>query len=421
MRALAAMSLILALLCAGTRAAPEASRPALPLLPREAMVLALEHHPALAAARRRALGAREFAEGAGAQPNPELRLAAVRGDPQESAQLLVQRLEVGGQPGLRARAAGAEAQAAFQDLLALQRQVTSRAAVAYYDLWEAVQRTALARTRLELARELEETSRRRYEVGEISRHLHLLTELERSRAEAELASAEAQEEAARGTLNLLLGRPPQAALELPLPSQDGAPQAPALPFPEPESLEALRREAPARPEVESLQQRARAARLEADLAARAALPDLELAAYRSSLGPLAEEGVSLTLVAPLFDWGLLGAEQTRRRREAEARALDAEARRLEVDLEIQAAWQVFQASRRRRGLLRAQVERYQSLAAMARRGYEAGLLGLVEVLETERSFRQAVLDYVAAEAAYHRGLLEVRRASGAPLLPQEAP
>lgn len=51
---------------------------------------------------------------------------------------------------------------------------------------------------------------------------------------------------------------------------------------------------------------------------------------------------------------------------------------------------------------------------MARRGYEAGLLGLAEVLEAGRAFQEVRLEAVAAEAARQAAWLELQGSTGAP-------
>ncbi|MEW6281408.1 MAG: TolC family protein, partial [Candidatus Eremiobacterota bacterium] len=151
----------------------------------------LAEHPELKAARGRVAAARAWADGAGAQPNPELRLAGTVGTPGEDANSLVQRLEIGGQAGLRGDIAELDVHRAELEALALERSLALRTGSAFYDLWEADQRARVAATRLELARELERVSRRRLEVGEISRNQFLRVELETARAEADLAEAAA--------------------------------------------------------------------------------------------------------------------------------------------------------------------------------------------------------------------------------------
>lgn len=402
--------------------APPAVAAPVPELPfREAVRQALSRHPSVAAARSRLEAAEGWARGAGAQPNPEVRLSATAGDPSEEANAVAQRWEIAGQTRLRAEAARAEAEAARHALQAVRRSVARETATAYYGAWEAGSRRDLAAERLELARRLEETSRRRLELGEISQNQHLRTELEVARAEADLAQAEGDASAARARLNLLLGRPPGEPLALPAGAPGAEPRAPEGGFGELPSIEAVRQGVQALPELAALRSSARAAGLEADLAGRARSPDLELSGYRSRLfGQDVEQGVQLSVLFPLWDYGRLSAAEARLRGEARAREQDVSARLLALETELVAARETLLGAVARRDQLRGQVERSRRLAEMARIGYEAGLLSLPEVLDAQQAFRLAVLDYVAAEAAVQRAHGELYWSSGG-ALPEETP
>ncbi|MEW6279722.1 MAG: TolC family protein, partial [Candidatus Eremiobacterota bacterium] len=183
----------------------------------------------------------------------------------------------------------------------------------------------------------------------------------------------------------------------------------------PDLAAALDRAARARPELASARLAAERARMESDLEGRQRIPDLELSAYRSTLYGTAQDGVQLALVLPLWDWGRIGAAAEQRELEAEALEYSREARRQELLQELRAAWLRHQGARARRDRLRAQVERWLTLSGMARKGFDAGLLTLLEVLDAQRSYREALQDYVAAEAAYHRTRLEVYLLSGGAL------
>lgn len=388
---------------------------------REAVGLAVSRHPAVAAARSRLQAAEAWSRGAGAQPNPEARLSATAGDPSDDANIVAQRWEIAGQTGLRAEAARAEADAARHALQSVRRSVARETATAYYGFWEAASRRELAAERLELARRLEETSRRRLELGEIAQNAHLRTEVEVARAEADLAQAEGDVAAARSRLNLLLGRAPGEPVLLPAPTEGEEPRAPDGGFGELPTPEALRQGVKVLPELEALRSSARAAGLEADLAGRARFPDLELSGYRSRLfGRNVEQGVQISVLIPLWDYGRISASEARLRGEAQAREHDVSVRLLMLETELLAARESLLGATARRDLLRGQVERSRRLAEMARIGYEAGLLSLPEVLDAQQAFRLAVLDYVAAEAAVQRAHGDLHWSSGG-ALPEETP
>lgn len=138
-------ALLLLLPCLVGTAAAE-PLPAAPLRPTlaEAVRLALERHPSLLAAVARAEGAAGYARGAGAPPNPELRLAGTLGDPSEDSNRLSQRLEISGQPRLRDKIGEAELAAATAELQAARRAVASEVSAAWLALWSARERRAAA-------------------------------------------------------------------------------------------------------------------------------------------------------------------------------------------------------------------------------------------------------------------------------------
>lgn len=370
-----------------------------PLSLQEAVSLALAHHPKAAAAEARVRATEAWREGAGAQPNPEVRLSGTRGDPGEDANALVQTLEIGGQTGLRRSIADTEADVARHALQARRREVARETAAAYFEAWAAGERQEVASERLGLARQLEQASQARLEAGEISTNAHLRTQFEVARAEADLADTDALAEAARQRLNLLLGRSPDSPVALAL-------EARPLEAPDPQ----------ANPEVEALRRSAEAARLEADLAGRARAPDLELSAYRSRLfGNAEEQGVQVTLVLPLFDYGRISSHQERLRLEAEARGHEADARALEVQAELATANAARKGAAARLAILRAQADRARRMADLATRGYQAGLLSLPEVLDAQAALRLTLGDLISAEAALRTAEAELYWLSGGDL------
>ena len=362
---------------------------------REVLDQLLNSHPALKAARQRLAGSQAWAEGAGAQPNPQLRLSVPKGDPSEEANALVQRLEIGGQPGLRSKIATLQTEQADARLLDVQRTLGMRSADAYYTLWSTRETVGVFELRTELARKLQAAAERRLKAGEIAENQYLRAELEQAQAEAQLAQARGQRKTALNLLNILLQRPADQDFLLPT----GAVPEEALPEP---TRATLLQRINLRPEIRVAELTAQITRLEADLLGRQRVPDLEFEAYRSSLGPGAEQGVRLSLVLPLWDWGQTGAAVERREREAEAAETDVLVQRQLVEQEVLAAWELYLSERERREILRGQIQRFYRQADLARRGYEAGLLTLLEVLEAQRAYRESTLEYVAAETAFQK-------------------
>jgi outer membrane protein, heavy metal efflux system len=352
-------------------------------------------HPSLRAAQLRLAASQAWAQGAGSQPNPELRLSVPRGDPSEEANAFVQRLQIAGQTGLRSKIAELQAQQKNAGLLALHRQLSMRVADAYWTLWATRESERLLDLRLQLTSGLALAGQRRLQAGEISENQKLRIELEKAQAEAQLASARGQRKTALSNLNILLQRPSDQ--EFLLPENVLAEDHLAEP-----TREGLLSSVEIRPEVRVANLTAEIQHLEADLLGKQRAPDLEFEAYRSSLAQGSEQGVRVSLVLPLWDWGGIGAAVEQKQREAEAADSETKAQRQTIEQEVLAVWDLYVAEKERRQILRGQVERYLKQADLARRGYEAGLLSLLEVIESQRAYRDAMLEYVSAEASFRK-------------------
>lgn len=369
-----------------------------------------DHHPALKAAQLRREAAAAWARGAGNQPNPQLRVSVPSGDPSEEANALVQRIELGGQPGLRGKIANLQREQADARVLNQQRELGKQAALAYYSLWSSSETERLERLRFELAEKLQNAAARRLKLGEISENQSLRADLEKSQSQALLTAAQANRKIALNRLNVLLQRPADQEVVLPAPDLEPLPEA---------SRASLLAAVDSRPEVRLAELTAEIQRTEAELAGRQSVPDFELEAYRSSLGRGAEQGVRFSLAFPLWDWGQIGAAVEQHLREAEAAESDALAQRQIVTQEALAAWESLLSEQKRRELLRGQVERFSRQADLARRGYDAGLLSLTEVLEAQRAYREALVDFVSAESEFQKRRWEVYWLSSGSLLAPE--
>lgn len=378
-----------------------------PVEPDQVMREAVAAQPSVQAARFRLEAARGYADGIGAQPNPTLRLTGTVGDPIEEANSLTFPFELGGRPRLRGESAREEAQARRQDLQAERRRVALMAGQTYYDVWEAQAIWRIARERVVLAEEMAFSSRRRWEVGEISRNQSLRAELEAARARADETTAHADEQVARTRLNQWLARSSDQGLELPL----EIPPAPVGGEPGPAELA----ERPANlPELEALRAEQRAAELQAELANRLGSPNLQLQLYRSRFVGVVEQGIALSISFPLWDWGQFDAEYQRKVGLAQAAAAVVAERLLEVQQRTAAAATRYRAARERLAILQEQVERFVLLSNQARRAYDAGLMTLVEVFDTQNSYRQALQSYVSAQAEVQRTLLQLAWTVNAP-------
>jgi outer membrane protein TolC len=346
-------------------------------------------------------------------PNPELQIAAVVGDPDESANYLTQTFEIAGQPRLRRRSAEEAALASAAAEEALRREIELETIDAYYDLWEQTALEELAEAQWTLAQQLESTAQKRLQLGEISPNEHFRAQMLTAQAAATYAQTESGLKIARQTLVLLMG----GEVEMP-PVASELPSAPAFPLPSGfEALTARQESFQERPELEAARREASSSELEAELAGRAGAPDLQLSAYRSTLGHAPEQGIQLSLVVPLFDWGQLGAEHARRTKLAEAERYEVEILEREMKAELGAAHAGYEAALKKRQAMADQAARHVVLSRTAQQGYDLGLLSLVEVLDAQTAYRQGQQAYIEAEADFHRARLRLWSSAGQPLSP----
>lgn len=374
---------------------------------------AVQVQPAVQEARFRLQSAQGYAAGIGAQPNPTLRLTGTVGDPAEEANAIIFPYELGARPRLRGESAREEAEARLRDLESERRRVALQAGQAYYDLWEAHAIVDVAHERVELAEQLAYSSKRRWEVGEISRNQFLRADLEAARARADEVTARAEEAVALTRVNQWLARSPAAPMVLPAPGP-GLPGAPIGPVAGEPPAAALREQPERLPEVEALRATQRASELQVQLAERLGSPNLQLQLYRARFGPGSEQGVALSLSFPLWDWGQNEAEYERRLGLARAAGASVDNLILEVRQRAAAALARYRGALARREILAEQVQRFVVLSEQARRAYDAGLMTLVEVFDTQNSYRLALQSYISAEAEVQRTLLQLGWAVNVP-------
>lgn len=394
------------MLSPGAAGAQEASR----LTAEEAVRLAVEHSPSVAAARARAETAAAGVRGAQSPYNLQAELAPGVGFTNGNA-LLSQQFDIGGRRSALARAAVGEREAAEAGLQLARLQAAAEARAAYFDLARARAVQAAAEEAADLARRIRDLVRRRVAIGEAPQVQVIRAEIEVARAEQEVARARGEVRGRAAGLNLLLAREPGAPLspgeELVLPEEPG---------PVPELLaEAARR----RPEIAVARGLVEAGRGGVEAARALRRPELftELASDAWSLDrePLRSRnfGLQARLTFPLFDRGRLRAEvEQARARVAEQEAEVAVITRT-VRAELERAAAELAASREVvRGYQSAILPRSRELLQATQRGFELGLSTFLEVLEAQRVVRQTQVEYQSALFEAVRARIALDRAVG---------
>jgi cobalt-zinc-cadmium efflux system outer membrane protein len=376
---------------------------------------ALAHDPSLAAHdfERDARAARVRQEGR--LPNPslatEVENVAVTGgdsgevDEAQTTITLTQPVELTGKRGRRVDVARADERLAERDLERARLDVAARVRKAFATGWLAQARVDLAARLRDLARGSVRAARRQLDAGGGS-------SIEVARAEASLATAEAavtrrerEARAARAALAATWGGGDDSVTRL---------AGGLAPLPRPRPLVELQDALAADPDLARFDDAL--ARGEADVALEEArrVPDLAVRVgarrfARSESNALVAE---LSMPIPVFDRntdavaeararvGKVGAER-RAAHVAKEQAVRAEY------AELEAAYDEAQA------LDAAVLPRVRAALAETRRGYDAGRLRYLEVLEAERAIAETEEEYLSALARFHTTAAELSRLVGA--------
>jgi cobalt-zinc-cadmium efflux system outer membrane protein len=309
--------------------------------------------------------------------------------------------ETGGQR--RARVAVAEANidretAAAEDAT---RRHLRDVAVAYLTAVGNDERRTLARNNQNLATELLRAMERRFELGDIAAMDVNLARIAAARAEADTADAEADHEAALGSLRRLLGTPADMAVTL-----TGTLREYADRF-QPANQTSIED----RPELRLLNAERRSADAELELGSAMGKPDVggRFTYEREEGDQVMLAGFSIRL--PFVDRGAgVRAEATARQRRVD---LERQAIRQSLQSEVATARQVYERQiRAARAIEATALPAVADNETLAAKSYEAGQIGLLDLLLLRREavdIRQVHLDHLLDAAIAG---VELRAATG---------
>ena len=310
---------------------------------------------------------------------------------------------------LNGRVARATLQQAQYALQQLQNQTAAQTAQAYDAILVAQRHHDDLGQSRDMSRQFLEKTEARYQAGTAAKLDLLKARVDFSKTVNDLIANEHATATARATLNRLLGRPGQAAVEF----------TDALevlePFPEFESLRQLA--VNSRPELLSMTVQQQAARDSTTLAKQYWLPDLNLTLWRSQIEGAPDSykfdgGITL----PLFFWqhqkGAITQAQ-RHERELVATGTDLAA---QVVLDVQTTYSAattawHQAVYLRDELLPEARAAYQA----AWTSYSLGGSSALELLDAKATLRDAESQYTDALGAVNDARADLERAVGAPL------
>ena len=316
--------------------------------------------------------------------------------------MLEQQVPISGKNQSRARAATAEAGAAFEDLRRMELDVVMRARSAYARLANGYAQLEVNHRSEVLLNEFAQISRSRYEAGSATQADVLIAQTDATKLLEARAEIERQISEAQSALNVLMNRAAQAQL--------GQPAAPAF-GPREFSLQRLQAQALAfRPEVQRAQSRIEAETFRLELARRQWFPDpalnVKAQRYNESAQAVSEVDVGVSFPLPWFNAKKYSSGVLEARKSLENAQSEFDAARVET-----------------LGLVRDQLRKIQTLATQyelyrdkllplarqtveaSRAAYEASTGGFLELITTRRTLQDAestalnhLADYQAAVA-----------------------
>lgn len=316
--------------------------------------------------------------------------------------MLEQEVPVSGKNRSRARAATAEAGAAFEDLRRMELDVSSRARIAYARLANGYAQLEVNHRNDELLGQFVQISRSRYETGVATQADVLIAQTDAAKLLETRADIERQISEAQSALNVLLNRPAQASLGRP---------GPLVFTPRVLSLDKLQAIALAsRPELQRARSQIDAARFRVELANRQWFPDpalnVKAQRYNEAAQAISEVDVGISFPIPWLNGKKYSAGALEARKDLENAQQEFDAARVEALGLVRDQLKKIQTSAQQYELYRDNIlpVARQTVAA-SRSAYEASTGGFLELITTRRTLQDVesaalnhLADYEAAVA-----------------------
>jgi cobalt-zinc-cadmium efflux system outer membrane protein len=313
--------------------------------------------------------------------------------------MLEQEVPISGKNRSRARAATAEAGAAFEDLRRMELDVSSRARIAYARLANGYAQLEVNRRNDDLLGQFVEISRSRYETGVATQADVLIAQTDAAKLLETRADIGRQISEAQSALNVLLNRPAQARL--------GRPD-PLVFTPRALSLEKLQAIAIAlRPELQRARSQVDAARSRVELANRQWFPDpalnVKAQRYNEAAQAISEVDLGISFPIPWLNGKKYSAGALEARKGLEYAEQEFDAARVEALGLVRDQLKKIQTSAQQYELYRDEIlpVARQTVEA-SRRAYEASTGGFLELITTRRTLQDvesAALNHLADHEA----------------------
>lgn len=382
---------------------------------RDALALALQRNPELAAFGKERFATEAAILQAGVLPNPVLGVAADNlgntrkaeaGDRTTSIQI-GQLIELGGKREARVRAAEAGRDLAAWDYEAKRIEIVSAVAQRFVDVLAAQQRQKLAEEALVMATQVADGVSKRVQAGKVSPVEETKAQLARASAEVELGQARREALATRSSLGVLW-----ASLTPRFEKAIGDLER-TVPLPAYEQLADRVRSSP-----ELARWSSEIARRQAGVDAEKAktVPDVTVTAGVARFNQFNDHAymIGISIPLPLFDrnrGGVLEASRRLDKATDELRAVEGR-----VLTELTQAYQRLAAIEQEIQTLRTVLlPGSQSAFDAATKGYQLGKFGFLDVLDAQRTLFQTRTQHLRALADYQRGVSVIERLIGGSL------
>ncbi|MCW5935305.1 MAG: TolC family protein [Fimbriimonadia bacterium] len=343
---------------------------------------AIEHNAGIQAASEELNQVKARLTGIKAGFNPELEIAPGMGFTNSNA-FISQQIDISGVRSIQVRAAHAEVLVAQARLDLARLTIAAEVARAFYDLIRAREVLSLTEEEAKVVTRMTFATSKRVESGDAPAAQKTRAEIELARVKQRVAQAQAEATAAQTVLNSLLANPLQVTITLTGSLNTTLYQ---------ESAHVLDSALKSRPEMRQAEAKIGAAKAELDLAKSRSRPSLfaDLTTDAWSLNRRSFQsdrfGFQVRLTLPLLDRGQLRSEE----RAAQAHLAQQEAQRKETERqilsEVYRKQTLFTSARMVADEYgRDVVPRALSLLESNQKGYEAGLISFLEVLDTQRA------------------------------------
>ena len=380
--------------------------PATSLTLDEAIRLALEHSPTVAAARREIDATEGQILQGSLRPNPDIAYVAedMRHASRSGTAQFDIPIETAGKREARIEAAQRGRIVAVSDLGSAQLRLRAAVTAAFFDVLAAQELTALAKQTVLLAQRATDIATKRVTAGKVSPVEETRARVAEAGVRVSLLQAESQLRNARHRLSGLWGNPEPRFTEV----SGELDRLMASP-----DLDAVQRRLASSPLLERAQRELERRRSLVGLEQRRAVPDFSVSVGMKRQETLSGDQVLVGVKVPLpvfnrNQGNLLEAL----RREDKARE---ELRAVRVSLSSEALQALERVSARRDEveLLRKDlVPGAQSAYEAATIGFENGKFSFLEVLDAQRTYFSAKSQYLTALAAFHRAQTELESLLG---------